>query len=92
MKTTAHTTGFSSGRPATLAAVTPDELASIHEVAAMLGVTERTAQRYAERPDFPAPVEVIAGGRIRVWLRADVGAWAKAILPLQTGRPRKADS
>jgi predicted DNA-binding transcriptional regulator AlpA len=70
--------------------VTPDELASIAEIAAMLGVTERTAQRYAERSDFPAPLETIAGGRIRVWRRADVDAWAATTLPLpRPGRPPK---
>lgn len=70
--------------------MTPDELAGIAEIAAMLGVTDRTAQRYAEREDFPAPAGTVAGGRIRVWRRADVGRWAKAHLPLPTGRPRKA--
>jgi excisionase family DNA binding protein len=70
--------------------MTPDELASIAEVAKMLGVTDRTAQRYVERTDFPAPVDTIAGGRIRVWHRDDVQAWGKAHLPLpRTGRPRK---
>jgi len=67
----------------------PDELASIAEVAELLGVTERTAQRYVERPDFPAPVDTIAGGRIRVWRVGDVQAWGRKHLPLPTGRPRK---
>jgi predicted DNA-binding transcriptional regulator AlpA len=66
------------------------ELASIAEIAEMLGVTDRTAQRHAERPDFPAPVDVVAGGRIRIWRRADVEAWARVTLPLPTGRPPKA--
>jgi predicted DNA-binding transcriptional regulator AlpA len=71
-------------------AVTPDELASIAEISAMLGVTERTAQRYVERDDFPAPIDTIAGGRIRVWRRVDVDLWASKTLPLpRTGRPRK---
>jgi prophage regulatory protein len=72
--------------------MTPDELASIAEIAKMLGVTERTAQRYVDRADFPAPVDTIAGGRIRVWQRVDVEAWGEAHLPLpRPGRPRKAD-
>jgi predicted DNA-binding transcriptional regulator AlpA len=66
------------------------ELASISEIAELLGVTERTAQRYAQRSDFPAPVDTIAGGRIRVWRRRDVERWAKKTLPLpRPGRPPK---
>lgn len=70
----------------------PDELASIAEIAAMLGVTKRTAQRYAERNDFPPPIDTIAAGRIRVWRRKDVERWGKANprpLP-RSGRPPKA--
>jgi prophage regulatory protein len=69
--------------------MTPDELAGIAEIATMLRVTDRTAQRYADRPDFPPPVGTVAGGRIRVWRRSDVEVWAKKTLPLQTGRPPK---
>lgn len=64
-----------------------EELASIAEVAEMLGVTRRTAHRYVDRDDFPAPIGRLAVGR--VWLRADVERWAKETLPLPTGRPRK---
>lgn len=64
-----------------------EELASIAEVAEILGVTRRTAHRYVDRDDFPEPLGQIAAGR--VWLRADVEVWAKEMLPLQTGRPRK---
>jgi predicted DNA-binding transcriptional regulator AlpA len=65
------------------------ELASIAEVAEMLGVTVRTAQRYVDRDDFPAPLDTVAGGRLRVWRSVDVEAWAARMLPLQTGRPPK---
>jgi predicted DNA-binding transcriptional regulator AlpA len=66
------------------------ELASIAEVAEMLGVTVRTAQRYVDRDDFPAPLDTVAGGRLRIWRRVDVQAWATRTLPLRrTGRPRK---
>jgi predicted DNA-binding transcriptional regulator AlpA len=76
--------------PLASTAVTPDELASIAEVAAMLGVNERTAQRYVRRHDFPAPIDTIAGGRIRVWRRKDVERWGNKTLPLpRTGRPPK---
>lgn len=70
--------------------MSPDELASVAEIAEMLGVTERTAQRYADRSDFPAPVDVVAAGRIRIWRRKDVERWGKRTLPLpRTGRPPK---
>jgi len=65
--------------------VSPDELASISEIAGLLRVSRRTAANYVERGDFPAPVERLATGR--VWLRRDVEAWAKRTLPLRTGRP-----
>jgi prophage regulatory protein len=68
-------------------AVSPDELASLAEIGEMLHVPKRTVQRYAERPDFPEPIDRLATGR--VWLRADVQAWGKAHLPLPPGRPRK---
>jgi prophage regulatory protein len=66
-----------------------EELASIAEVAQLLGVTRRTAHRYVDRDDFPEPVGHLAAGRI--WLRADVERWAKERLPLPEGRPRKED-
>ena len=67
----------------------PNDHASIAEVAEMLGVTERTAQRYADRSDFPKPAERVAGGRLRIWRREDVEKWARENLPLRAGRPPK---
>lgn len=61
----------------------PEELASVGEIAAMLAVPKRTAQRWIERPDFPAPIATLAVGRI--WRRADVQEWAKKTLPLRRG-------
>ena len=57
------------------------------EIAELLGVVKRTAQRYADRPDFPEPLERLAAGP--VWLRDDVERWAKAHMPLREGRPRR---
>lgn len=75
-------------RAIALAGVSPDELASVYEIAEMLGVSKRTAARYVDRPDFPPPFDTLAVGRI--WRRKDVERWAKATLPLKrTGRPRK---
>jgi hypothetical protein len=69
--------------------MSPDELASLAEVAELLKVPKRTAARYVHRDDFPAPVDELAVGRI--WSRADVLAWGKSNLPLQSGRPPKTD-
>jgi prophage regulatory protein len=69
-------------------AMSPEELAGFTEVAEMLGVHRRTAQRYIGREDFPEPVGRLAGGR--VWRRDDVEAWGRTHLPLpRSGRPRK---
>jgi prophage regulatory protein len=46
------------------------------EIAAMLGVSRQRVQQLISRPDFPAPAVVLAMGK--VWLTADVEAWAKA--------------
>jgi prophage regulatory protein len=67
--------------------VASDELAGVSEIAEMLGVTRRTAARYVDRTDFPEPTETLSRGR--VWLRADIEAWAREHLPLPSGRPRK---
>lgn len=87
MKATLPRTGFPSSTISRLDYVSPKELASLAEIAEMLGVTKRTVQRYAARVDFPQPIDVLAAGR--VWRRADIEAWAKANLPLRTGRPPK---
>ena len=71
--------------------MSPEELASIAEIADMLGVTERTAQRYADRADFPHPIERVAGGRIRIWRRDDVAAWHRDHAP-RPGRPPKRET
>jgi predicted DNA-binding transcriptional regulator AlpA len=65
--------------------VAPDDLASVSEIAQMLNVSKRTAARYVDRVDFPAPVDVLATGR--VWRRTAVRGWAKKHLPLRVGRP-----
>jgi predicted DNA-binding transcriptional regulator AlpA len=65
-----------------------DELAGLAEIAELFGVTKATAQKYANRSDFPEPLgEIAAAGR--VWRRVDVKAWGTANLPLRPGRPKK---
>lgn len=75
------------------------DLAGVAEIAEMLGVHKRTAQRYTARGDFPKPVQTLANGG--VWTRKAVEKWAekrrvpqgkdgaqKLELP-RSGRPRK---
>jgi Helix-turn-helix domain len=66
----------------------PEDLAGVAEIAEILDVTRRTAARYTERDDFPAPVGQLARGR--VWRRRDVEKWGTKRLPLpRSGRPPK---
>ena len=67
--------------------VSPEDLAGLSEIAELLGVHKRTAQKYVDRDDFPEPIGRLAGGR--VWLRTDVERWGRGHLPLPPGRPRK---
>jgi predicted DNA-binding transcriptional regulator AlpA len=46
------------------------------EIAQLLGVSRQRVQQLIASPDFPAPDAVLAMGK--VWLRADVIAWARA--------------
>jgi chromosome partitioning protein len=64
------------------------ELLGLAEVAELLGVTKRTATRYARRPDFPEPIARLRAGPI--WLKKDVVAWARSGPPSRPGRPLKA--
>jgi predicted DNA-binding transcriptional regulator AlpA len=67
--------------------MSPD-VVQLAELAEVLGVTKRTAQRYIARPDFPQPAGRFATGRI--WNRADVEQWGRDHLPLpRPGRPPK---
>lgn len=66
----------------------PEEVVGLSEIAEELGVTKRTAVRYAARGDFPEPLARLRAGL--VWKRVDVERWAKKTLPLpRTGRPPK---
>ena len=60
-------------------------LAGLAEVAALLGVSKRTASRYAARDDFPAPIAHLAMGPI--WQTADIRLWAEAMPVNPPGRP-----
>lgn len=49
------------------------ELMGAAEIGALLGVSRQRVNQLAGRADFPAPVAVLAMGK--VWLREDVELW-----------------
>jgi predicted DNA-binding transcriptional regulator AlpA len=57
-----------------------DDLLETADVAEILELGSATSVATYERRyrDFPAPVWASRGGRCKLWLRADVEAWAKA--------------
>ncbi|HMJ75484.1 MAG TPA: hypothetical protein VK507_05900 [Iamia sp.] len=56
------------------------DLMGTTEIAKLLGVSRQRADQLSRTDGFPDPVAEIAAGRI--WLRADVEAWAR-----ESGRP-----
>ena len=54
------------------------------DLAARWGYTRQGVHQLAARPGFPEPVAAVNGGRIRVWLLADVEAFER-------GRPELGD-
>lgn len=70
-----------------IAAMSPDEVVGLVEIAELFGVTKRTAVRYAQREDFPEPLARLSAGL--VWRRADAERWGRDHLPLRAGRPPK---
>ncbi len=65
----------------------PPRLAGLAEVAELLGVSKRSASRYAQRPDFPQPLARLSSGTI--WDAAQVEAWGAEHGPFRPGRPAK---
>ena len=57
-----------------------EELAGLAELAGILGVTRRSAQRYTKRPGFPEPMATLAA--TPVWRVRDIREWKRATLPL----------
>jgi predicted DNA-binding transcriptional regulator AlpA len=64
------------------------KLVGLAEVAELVGISKRTASRYALRSDFPPPVARLRAGPI--WLEDDVRTWAAPVPPVKRGRPPKA--
>lgn len=54
------------------------------DLAARWGYTRQGVHQLAARPGFPAPAAAVNGGRIRVWLLADIEAF-------EQGRPELGD-
>lgn len=54
------------------------------DLAARWGYTRQGVHQLAARPGFPAPVAAVNGGRIRVWLLANIEAF-------EQGRPELGD-
>lgn len=65
------------------AAMSPDDLVGVSEIARMGGVALNSAWRWTKRDDFPAPTATLAAGR--VWRRREVEKWLAK--PRPRGRP-----
>lgn len=50
-------------------------LVSVADIASMLGVSRRQVHRLASQPDFPAPAQESAVGRL--WRRRDIEEWSR---------------
>ena len=57
---------------------TPLALLGAADLAARWGYTRQGVHQLAARPGFPAPVGAVNGGRIRVWLLADIEAFEQS--------------
>ncbi|MFC4530472.1 hypothetical protein [Sphaerisporangium dianthi] len=62
------------------------DLVGAVEAGEILGVSRPRVHQLAERPDFPAPLYVLAAGKL--WARADIVAFG-AQWDRRPGRPRK---
>ena len=54
---------------------TPLALLGAADLATRWGYTRQGVHQLAARPGFPAPAAAVNGGRIRVWLLADIEAF-----------------
>ena len=62
----------------------PLALLGTGDLATRWGYSRQGVHKLAAGPDFPAPVGTVNGGRIRVWLLADIEAY-------EQGRPELGD-
>ena len=60
---------------------------STREAARQLGLDWRTIQRYIAAGKIPAPeVEIIGGGKLRIWTDADIERVRKLLPKIKNGR------
>jgi predicted DNA-binding transcriptional regulator AlpA len=64
--------------------VNTEELCDAHEVARLVGLGHATSVHGYQRryPDMPRPVVTLGRGRIRLWLRPEIAAWAERRAPV----------
>jgi hypothetical protein len=60
----------------------PLALLGAADLAARWGYMRQGVHQLAARPGFPAPVAAVNGGRVRVWLLADIEAFEQGRLEL----------
>lgn len=59
-------------------------LVALSDIAEMLGGVSRTrTTEITNRDTFPAPLDTVASGKVRVWDRAAVEKWIKRYRPTQ---------
>ncbi|SCF00075.1 hypothetical protein GA0070558_118134 [Micromonospora haikouensis] len=59
-------------------------LVALSDIAEMLGGVSRTrATEITNRKTFPAPLDTVASGKVRVWERAAVETWIRTYRPHQ---------
>jgi len=68
--------------------INSEDLIDSEGVAEILGLSHRTTVTgYLNRyPDMPRPVVSLGRGRVRLWLRPEVEAWARRRTPKRSGR------
>ena len=59
----------------------------LHELADTFGCSKQSAWIYADRPDFPKPLDSLKAGKI--WKLIEVEAWGKRYLLAMERRPTR---
>jgi predicted DNA-binding transcriptional regulator AlpA len=59
------------------------QLMGVKEIQKRLSLSRQRIQQLAQQPDFPAPYDELAMGRI--WLARDIEAWIRVHRPDQAG-------
>ena len=64
-----------------------DDLIDAHEVAEILGLSQRNSVSLYQRRyrDMPRPVVERGGGRTKLWLRPEIQRWARERATARTG-------